>query len=135
MGPRPAAIGTPGNYQSIRLSPDGGRVLFDRKQARIGTPDLWVLDLVRGGETRLTSDVTSESWPVWLRDGLGVVFMADRAGPPHLFRRNARHGRRGRIAASRTTPTGRPMYRQTGRRWPSRKGRPLGNYDILTSFP
>jgi hypothetical protein len=48
-------IGTPGNYQSIRLASDGSRVLFERFREGLGTPDVWALDLVRGGETRLTT--------------------------------------------------------------------------------
>jgi len=79
----------PGAYQSLRLSPDGTRVLFDRAQPGIGTQDVWIRDLARGGETRVTSETTSESYPVWLRDGLSVVFMANRdSHPPYLFRKS-----------------------------------------------
>jgi len=81
-------VGPAGQYQRVRLSPDGERVLFDRFRSGLGTPDLWILDLRRGGETRLTADRTSEAFPVWLRGGRGVVFMADRGGPPHLFRKD-----------------------------------------------
>ena len=105
-GAKIGEIGSPGNYQSVRLSPDGGRVLVDRGQPRIGSPDLWLLDLVRGGETRLTSELTSESYPVWLRDGSTVVFMADRGGPSASLSEKPHHGRRGRIAASRATSAG-----------------------------
>jgi serine/threonine protein kinase/Tol biopolymer transport system component len=124
-------VGTPGNYQTVRLSPDGGRVLFDRRAPRIGTMDLWVLDLVRGGETRLTSDVTSESWPVWLQDGVDVVFVADRAGPPHLFRRHAVTG-----AENALLPAGRHQkaadVSPDGKTLAFEQRTPLGNYDILT---
>ena len=130
-GTRIGEIGSPGNYQSVRLSPDGGRVLVDRIPPRIGSPDLWVLDLVRGGETRLTSDLTSESYPVWLRDGLGLVFMADRDGPPHLFRRNLVTG-----AEDALLPAGRIQRADdvspNGKTLAFVQRTPLGNYDILT---
>ena len=124
-------IGSPGNYQSVRLSPDGGRVLFDRAQPKIGSPDLWVLDLVRGGETRLTSDVTSEAYPVWLHDGRGVVFMADRGGPPRLFRRDTVTG-----AEDALLPAGRHQraadVSPDGKTLAFEQRTPLGNYDTLT---
>jgi Tol biopolymer transport system component len=124
-------VGSPGNYQTVRLSPDGGRVLFDRRQPLIGTMDLWVLDLARGGETRLTSDVTSESWPVWLHDGADVIFVADRAGPPHLFRRNAVTG-----AEVAMLPAGRHQrpadVSPDGKTLAFEQRTPLGNYDVLT---
>jgi Tol biopolymer transport system component len=93
--------------------------------------DLWVLDLVRGGETRLTSEVTSESWPVWLHDGVDVVFVADRAGPPHLFRRHAVTG-----AENALLPAGRHQkaadVSPDGKTLAFEQRTPLGNYDILT---
>ena len=124
-------VGSPGNYQTVRLSPDGGRVLFDRRAPRLGSMDLWVLDLVRGGETRLTSDVTSESWPAWLRDGVDMVFVADRGGPPHLFRRNGVTGAEHALLpagrhqkAADTSPDGKTLAFE--------QRTPLGNYDVLT---
>jgi Tol biopolymer transport system component len=124
-------IGSPGNYQSVRLSRDAGRVLFDRTQPGIGSPDVWVLDLVRGGETRLTSDVSSESYPVWLHDGRDVVFMADRAGPPNLFRRNGVTG-----AEDPLLPAGRHQraadVSPDGKTLAFEQRTPLGNYDTLT---
>ena len=115
-------VGSPGNYQTVRLSPDGGRVLFDRREPRIGTLDLWVLDLVRGGETRLTSDVTSESWPVWLRDGLVWSSWPIAVALRISFAETQSRAPRTHCCQPDDT-NGRPMYRQTGRRWPSSRGR------------
>jgi dipeptidyl aminopeptidase/acylaminoacyl peptidase len=85
-------LGPAGTYISMRISPDGGRVLFSRAQPLIGTFDLWMTDIARGGEQRLTSDLTSEVNGVWQRDGRAVIFGADRGGPPHLFRKDLRTG-------------------------------------------
>jgi Tol biopolymer transport system component len=86
------SVGPTGTYISLRISPDGGRVLFSRAQAQIGTFDLWMTDVVRGGEQRLTSDPTSEVNGVWQTDGRAVFFGADRGGPPHLFRKDLKSG-------------------------------------------
>ena len=130
-GAKIGEVGSPGNYQSVRLSPDAGRVLVDRMQPLIGSPDLWLLDLVRGGETRLTSDLTSESYPLWLRDGLAVVFMADRGGPPRLFRKNLITG-----AEDALLPAGRHQraadVSPDGKTLAFEQRTPLGNYDTLT---
>jgi Tol biopolymer transport system component len=53
-----------------------------------GAWDLWTTDLGRDAETRLTSDRGVEVTPAWLPDGSGIVFGADRGGPPHLFSKN-----------------------------------------------
>jgi serine/threonine protein kinase/Tol biopolymer transport system component len=133
-GTKAGEVGAPGNYQTVRLSRDGGRLLFDRGRPSLGSKDLWLLDLVRGGETPLTSDLTSESFPVWLRDGLGVVFMADRGGPPHLFRKNLVTG-----AEEALLPAGRLQrpndVSPDGKTLAFEQRTSLGNFDILTLSP
>jgi eukaryotic-like serine/threonine-protein kinase len=125
------AVGSPGSAISVRLSPDGRRVLFERTQPALGSLDLWMLDLVRGGETRLTSDRTTEAYPVWQRDGMGLFFMADRGGPPHLFRKSLVTG-----AEDSLLPSGR--LQQPADVSPDSKTLAFeqrtarGNYDILS---
>jgi Tol biopolymer transport system component len=84
------AVGPPGeDYGGLRLSPDGGALLFNRMQAGTGAFDLWTVDLRRGVETRLTSDPGNEMDGVWLSGGRAVAFAADRGEPPpHLFRKD-----------------------------------------------
>ncbi|MFI5372201.1 MAG: protein kinase [Candidatus Eisenbacteria bacterium] len=51
-------------------SPDGHRILFQRRQGGPGSPsDVWVRDLDRGTETRLTFTPNGVSSPVWSPDG------------------------------------------------------------------
>ncbi len=76
-----------GDLSGVRLSPDGRRALFARATPAIGTYDLWFIDLAKGAEWRLTSEPTSEIGGRWLPDGGGIVFSAERDGPPHLFSR------------------------------------------------
>ena len=81
-----AAVETPTRYISFRLSPDGRQLVFSRA-ANDGRADLWVRDLERGTESRLTSDGTSFS-AVWSPDGTRIAFSAARRTPPNLFIRN-----------------------------------------------
>ena len=68
---------------------------------------------------------------MWLRDGLAVVFMADRGWPPRVSSENIITGRRGRITASRATSTvGRCIAKREDAGF--RAGTPLGDYDTLT---
>jgi eukaryotic-like serine/threonine-protein kinase len=86
-------LGPVGSYQRARISPDGKSVVFDRGEPRMGTGDMWVTDLARGVETRLTSDPGSEGGATWLPTSHAVVFQADRGGPPHLFRKDLLTGK------------------------------------------
>jgi Tol biopolymer transport system component/tRNA A-37 threonylcarbamoyl transferase component Bud32 len=88
------AVAQPGEeYAGLRLSPDGGALLFSRLQAGTGSLDLWTFDLRRGVETRLTSDRGNELSGPWLPDGRSVAFVADRGRPPpHLFRKDLATG-------------------------------------------
>ena len=83
-------IGSPGTGETIDLSisPDGKQALFDRTRLDLGTYDVWLIDLVRGVETRLTSDPNTEFDPVWLPDGKHFVYSAVRESVPQLFRRD-----------------------------------------------
>jgi len=85
-------IGAEGDYLNLSISPDNRSVAFSRTQSRIGTYDLWTMDLERGVETRLTSDAGSEVSPLWTPDGRALVFTADRGAPPHLYRKDLATG-------------------------------------------
>jgi len=85
-------INPQGDYLRVRISPDGHQLLFHRAEARLGTYDMWTRDLVRGVETPLTSDPSSEVSGVWLPNGESVIFAAERGGPPHLYRKDLATG-------------------------------------------
>src|SRR5262249_31700270 len=67
------------------------QVAFSRAEPRIGTFDVWIADVARGGEQRLTSDARSEVNPLWLPDGASMFFAGGR-GQPHLVRRTLSSG-------------------------------------------
>ena len=84
-----APVGASADYSVLRISPDGRKMVIDRLEPRPEARDLWTFAFDRGIETRLTSATGNETGAVWLPDGSAVVFSGqDRAGPPHLFRKD-----------------------------------------------
>jgi dipeptidyl aminopeptidase/acylaminoacyl peptidase len=71
------------NLQYPELSPDGRRVAMSRTVQ--GNFDIWLLDLVRGGLTRLTFDAGQDSIPVWSPDGMQIAFSSNRKSTWDLY--------------------------------------------------
>ncbi len=67
-------VGAPGDYQSLRLSPDQSRLAVESHDLRLGTGDLWLLDLKRGSMSRFTFDGTHNNQAVWSPDGGAIVY-------------------------------------------------------------
>ncbi|MBI3698667.1 MAG: serine/threonine-protein kinase [Acidobacteria bacterium] len=72
----------PGSYQSVRISPDGGRVAFALSGP--ASADVYVHDLERGTLGRLTFE-SANSFPVWTPDGKRVAFASNGPGKRGLF--------------------------------------------------
>jgi serine/threonine protein kinase len=68
-----------GVYGIPRVSPDGRRLAVFKYLEASRLPDIWVIDLVTGNGTRLTSQGTSQS-PLWSPDGKRILF----AGGPEF---------------------------------------------------
>ena len=66
------------SYNWPRLSPDGTRLVLQRVDGRRGTPDLWVKDLSRGTETRVTSPPNHGGLPVWSPGSDRLAFLWGR---------------------------------------------------------
>jgi hypothetical protein len=64
------------NLQYPELSPDGRRVAMTRTVQ--GNFDIWVLDLIRAGLTRVTFDAGQDSLAVWSPDGMRIAFSSAR---------------------------------------------------------
>jgi hypothetical protein len=79
---------------SPRVSPDGRRLLFHRESAGNA---IWVHDLARGVERKLSTEEGESFWAVWTPDGKSVVFNLGTVPPEpfQLFREPADGSRPG----------------------------------------
>jgi eukaryotic-like serine/threonine-protein kinase len=82
------AVGVAGESDSSNLlfpelSSDGRRVAVQRTVQ--DNTDVWLMDLVRGGSTRLTFDAAIDTTPVWSPDGTQIAFSSNRKGVNDLY--------------------------------------------------
>ncbi|MGC2422086.1 MAG: protein kinase, partial [Candidatus Acidiferrales bacterium] len=76
-------VGQPGLYTNSALSPDGTRIAVGVGER--GTRDIWVYDLKRGTESRLTFGSVDNFNPLWSADGSRIMFTSSRAGPRDIY--------------------------------------------------
>ena len=69
------SVESPGRSMRLAFSPEGDRLLFDRTRPGLGTWDVWILDLARGGEERVTSAPDTELAGAWMPDGRTLAFL------------------------------------------------------------
>ncbi|HLH32343.1 MAG TPA: hypothetical protein VKY31_14150, partial [Terriglobia bacterium] len=65
------------------LSQDERRLAIDRTVQ--SNRDIWLMDLLRGGLTRLTTDPAVDGFPLWSPDGTKIVFESSRKGSYDLW--------------------------------------------------
>jgi eukaryotic-like serine/threonine-protein kinase len=73
-----------GHYETISVSPDGTRAVMS-KSTSPSESSLWIVDLIRGGTSPLSSGPGLNNAAVWSPDGERVVWANDRDGPQNLF--------------------------------------------------
>lgn len=84
------AVGPPVDFGGRPvLSPDSGKVAIARIDRQTGISDIWVRDLERNTDSRLTSGPGSSSNPVWSPDSSKIAFGATRDGTLHVFQKAA----------------------------------------------
>ncbi len=84
-GKQMGTVGKPG-VQDIRLSPDGQQVAFS---SRAGPGyDLWLINLRRSVETRLTFGPTLNRYPVWSPDGSRIAYTSVQNGQFNIYVKN-----------------------------------------------
>jgi Tol biopolymer transport system component len=75
----------PGDYADPELSPDGKRVAVCRDDPVTGTPDVWIMEISRGTQSRLTFHPRWEVYPVWSPDGSRIAFAWDKEGHTDIY--------------------------------------------------
>ena len=80
------------DYVDVRLSLDEARVTTSIVNPQSSVPDVWFLDLARGGGTRLTFGPRSTPPPCGRRQGDRIVFRTNRAGVVELYQKSAGAG-------------------------------------------
>jgi predicted Ser/Thr protein kinase len=93
-GKQLGVVGEPDSakLQSPEISPDGRRLAVDRTVN--GNTDIWLVDVVRGGQDRFTFDPTPDGFPLWSPDGTKLAFSSAQKGPYNIYLK----------ASSRTNP-------------------------------
>ncbi len=85
-----SATGTPGEWGSPSVSPDGRRLAISYSDPKAASkPDIWVYDLARNVKTRVTSAPGINAAAFWAPDSQHVCFVSDRNGSFRLFEKAA----------------------------------------------
>lgn len=84
-GKRLATPGETGLYRQIALSPDEKRVALARLDPKVGTYDIWLLELESGIFSRVTLSPANDDDAVWSPDGRKIFFSSNRTGIPNIY--------------------------------------------------
>jgi eukaryotic-like serine/threonine-protein kinase len=95
-GRRLGKIGEPVGLEELVLSPDGKRAAFRPSWGGGGSTmgrtagtnwDLWVLDIDRNANSRLTFDPAQDLLPVWSADSTQILFLSRRSKKGDVYRK------------------------------------------------
>jgi serine/threonine protein kinase/Tol biopolymer transport system component len=86
------SVGVEGDYSDFRLSPNGETLAVSLVDPKAWNPDIWLIDLIRGGPSRFTVGAALNAAPVWSPDGARIVFRTNRNGQTELYAKSAGGG-------------------------------------------
>jgi eukaryotic-like serine/threonine-protein kinase len=72
-------------YISPTLSPDGTRLAIEIFDGNRSAGDIWIFDLARGTNTRLTFGPASHQSPAWAPDGKTIFYSSNLKGISHIY--------------------------------------------------
>lgn len=101
FGREEAVDAPPRAYGPPRLSPDGLHVAVGFPDQ--GDTEIWILDLARAVQRRLTFSPGMDGLPIWSKDGRRIVFMSARGGALNWYTMRADGG--GAVDQVTTSPT------------------------------
>ena len=79
-------VGNAGAGYSATISPDGSTIAFDHSMPPSNS-DVWLYDVARGTESRLTSGPVFNAYPLWSPDGSALAYWALRDGIGQIITR------------------------------------------------
>jgi len=79
-GKRLTPMAPPDFFENFKISPDGTKVVLDRRESYAVTSDLWLTDLPLGTTRRFTFNSDVDSFPIWSSDGSRIFFSNDSKG-------------------------------------------------------
>jgi len=82
-------IGPPGDLSAHSISPDGQRLAVAVLDSSVANYKLWIYDLLREKQTRLTFGTNRDGYPIWAPDGKSVVFGSIKKGPYDIFEKRS----------------------------------------------
>jgi serine/threonine protein kinase/Tol biopolymer transport system component len=68
------------DVRELRVGPDGRHVAISKATHEDGADDVWILDLTRGGRTRLTETRADEDLGAWTPDSAQFLYASDLRG-------------------------------------------------------
>jgi len=77
------------DHRGVSLASDAQKVVTHIHDDSQGGGNLWMIDVQRGGRTRVTSGTHHDFSPVWSPDASWVVFGSDRSGVGDIYRKRS----------------------------------------------
>src|SRR5262249_28617422 len=122
------AVGSPSYVFDPAISPDEKSILFRRISGT--TQDLWLWDLSRRTEQRLTTDGSVNTTPFWSPTGDRMVFTSRRGGPLDLYQKSTRGTGKDELLVTNDNPKQPTQWSHDGRFIVYREDDPKTGRDI-----
>lgn len=131
-GKSPEPVG-PSSSVAPAISPDGKTIAFSKAAVSRGGAnprDIWLRDLERGNERRLTTDISNNIAPFWSKTGDRLVFRSNRGTPNDLYVRASSGSGQDELSLSTPNPKSPTQWSADGRFIVYSEGDPKTKSDI-----